>query len=555
MSKARNQQKNVFIGGAWPYANGDLHLGHIAALLPGDIIAKYYRLTGANVLFVSGSDCHGTPISVKAADEGVEPQEIACSYHNKFKNTLEKLGFDYDIYTNTMEGFHQEKVQEFIKDLSNHDLLFSKKVKLAFCLKCNRFLPDRYITGTCYNCGDSKARGDQCDSCGTLIEVERLTDIKCSVCHSEPIIQDVEHLFIKLSKFQNEIAELVSENCHNWRTNAIKLTRRYLKEGIQDRAISRDLDWGINVPIEGFLDKKIYVWFEAVLGYLTASMKWANQKGDNDLWEAFWDSKTVSYYIHGKDNIPFHTVIFPALLMGLGIQSLPSYIISSEYLLIEGQKLSTSRNWAIWVDDFLSRYDVDPLRYFLTINGPEKRDSDFSWSEFVERNNGELLGAFGNLINRTLVLVIKGFGQVVPNPGEYANEDFAILDLCRNLYPTVGDLIERGELREALKSIFDVIRACNKYFDEQAPWMTVKTDKEKAATTLKVCLDLILNLSNLSSPFLPNITKKALGFVNCSPSWEYTELTVGSTIHEPHILVERLDKKIIADEVQRLGKK
>ncbi|AZR72969.1 methionine--tRNA ligase [Anoxybacter fermentans] len=554
MTKLRNRNKNVFIGGAWPYANGSLHLGHIAALLPGDVIAKYYRLTGANVLYVSGSDCHGTPISVKAANEGVEPQNIAGTYHNEFKNTFEKLGFDYDIYTNTMEDFHKEKVQEFIKQLYRNDLLYSKEVKQAFCPKCNRFLPDRYITGTCYNCGAAGARGDQCDVCGSLIEVEYLTDKKCTVCHTEPVVKDVEHLFIKLSKFQDKIAELVDKNEDKWRANAINLTRRYLREGIKDRAISRDLDWGISVPIKGYEDKKIYVWFEAVLGYLTASMKWAKERGNEDLWKDFWNDSVISYYIHGKDNIPFHTIIFPALLMGLGIQSLPSHIISSEYLTIEGKRLSTSRNWAIWAEDFLSRYDADPLRYFLIINGPEKRDSDFSWSEFLERNNGELLGAYGNLINRTLALVIKGFGKVVPTPAEYTSEDYAILNLCKGLYTKVGELIEKGELKEALKEIFEVIRASNKYFDVQTPWLTVKSDKEKAATTLKVCLDLILNLSNLCYPFVPGIATKALAFLNCSPSWEYSELTAGSPINEPYILVKKLDKKIIEEEVARLGK-
>lgn len=552
MAELKNLNKKILIGGAWPYANGSLHLGHIAGLLAGDVIARYYRITGANVMFVSGSDSHGTPISVKAMNEGVKPSEIVEKYHHEFKETFSALGFSYDLYTLTMDDYHKEKVKEFFIKLHEKGLLYPKKVKMAFCPKCNRFLPDRYLIGTCNNCGYSGARGDQCDECGTLIDVEKLQNKKCIICQTEPEIRETEHLFFALSKFQKELEKLVQINESRWRKNAVGLAKRYLNEGVIDRAVTRDLDWGIDVPLEGFEGKKIYVWFEAVLGYITATMKLLKDNSQFT-WEEFWDKETISYYVHGKDNIPFHTIILPALLTGLDIDSLPTYIISSEYLTIEGKKISTSRNWAIWVKDYLSRYDPDPLRYFLIINGPETRDSDFSWSELVERNNSELLGAYGNLVNRTLSQVIKNFESRIPKPGVYDQEDTAIIGKCKSLYGSIGELIEKGELKEALKEVFEVIRATNKYIDTKAPWSTIKKDRELAATTLKVCLDAIINLSSICYPFVPHIAEKALGFLNETPKWEYRELTPGGLINEPTLLIKRLDKSIVNEEVARLG--
>ena len=382
--------------------------------------------------------------------------------------------------------------------------------------------------------------------------MEKLQNKKCIICQTEPEIRETEHLFFALSKFQKELEKLVQINESRWRKNAVGLAKRYLNEGVIDRAVTRDLDWGIDVPLEGFEGKKIYVWFEAVLGYITATMKLLKDNSQFTC-EEFWDKETISYYVHGKDNIPFHTIILPALLMGLDIDSLPTYIISSEYLTIEGKKISTSRNWAIWVKDYLSRYDPDPLRYFLIINGPETRDSDFSWSELVERNNSELLGAYGNLVNRTLSQVIKNFEGRIPKPGVYDQEDTAIIGKCKSLYGSIGELIEKGELKEALKEVFEVIRATNKYIDTKAPWSTIKKDRELAATTLKVCLDAIINLSSICYPFVPHIAEKALGFLNETPKWEYRELTPGGLINEPTLLVKRLDKSIVNEEVARLG--
>ena len=554
MQNTINNGKKVLIGGAWPYANGSLHLGHVAALLPGDILSRYFRLTGADVQFVSGSDCHGTPISMRAADEGVDASVIADRYHDEFIKTFKQLGFTYDLYTKTSDQFHKETVQKFFVKLYEKGLLSSKLEKMAYCVKCERFLPDRYLVGTCHNCGFEGARGDQCDGCGSLLDVDKLINKMCNLCGSSPEVRETQHLFLALSKFQNSLEELLDKNSDLWRQNAVGLSKRYLKEGLEDRAASRDLDWGIDVPIKGFEDKKIYVWIEAVLGYVTASIKLLQDKyGIND-WMSYWNKDLISYYVHGKDNIPFHTLILPALLMGLDIEALPTYIISSEYLTIEGKKLSTSRNWAIWAKDYIERYDADPLRYFLVMNGPEIRDSDFSWREYVERNNGELLGAYGNLINRTLAMVIKTFGNFVPTPSEYKPEDTELIEKCKSLFDQTGNLIEQGELKQSLKEIFDVIRSTNKYIDTQAPWATASTDKERTATVLKICLDMILNLSSLCYPFIPIIAEKALTFLNQKPEWIYRELQANSPINQPVVLVKKLDKSIIVEEINRIGK-
>lgn len=548
-----SKEKRVLIGGAWPYANGPLHMGHIAALLPGDVLARYFRLNGANVLYVSGSDCHGTPISMRAEKEGVDPSVIADKYHNEFEETFNKLGFSYDVYTKTSDSFHKKMVQDFFTKLYDRELLYIKTDKMPYCDNEKRFLPDRFVIGICYECG-SETKGDQCDNCNTIIEPKKLIDIKCNSCGNTPEFRETQHLYFKLSKFQNEIENLVKNaSTDTWRKNAIQMTKRYLKEGLLDRATSRDLDWGIDIPIEGFEDKKIYVWFEAVLGYVTASAKWFNDNGKKDDWEKFWGEGLTSYYVHGKDNIPFHSVILPSLLSGLKL-SLPTNMTASEYLTIEGGKLSTSKNWAIWVNDYLKSYDPDPLRYFLIMNGPEYKDSDFSWREYFERNNGELLGAYGNLVNRTLSMNIKYFGKAVPAYGEYTKDDIELLEKVKKLYDTVGAHIEKSEFKKGLECVFEVIRNTNKYIDTQAPWTTIKTDVKRTATILKVCMDSILNISSLTYPFIPQVSGKALSFLNHKPAWRFRELEIASEINEPTILVKRLDKSIIEEEVSKLGK-
>ena len=544
--------KKVLIGGAWPYANGSLHLGHIAALLPGDILARYFRLTGAEVLYVSGSDCHGTPISLRAEAEGVSPEEIANKYHKEFITNFEKLGFSYDVYTQTTAQYHKKHVQQFVSQLYNSGWLMHRTEKVCYCSTCHRFLPDRYVIGQCYSCG-KPTRGDQCDNCNTVIEMEKLIDIKCNICNTQPEFKETEHLFFKLSNLQDKISELLDKNSKSWRQNAVSLTRRYLNEGLINRAITRDIDWGIEIPIEGFEQKRVYVWFEAVLGYITAVLKWHEEHGCAEDAYKFFGDDLKAYYVHGKDNIPFHTVILPGLLMALGIKALPTKIVSSEYLTIEGRKLSTSRNWAVWVPDYLENYDPDPLRFFLIMNGPENRDSDFSWREFVEKNNGELLGAYGNIVNRTLSMVIKNFGHAVPEPAQYQPDDTEILDKAKELFDTVGKCIEECDFKEGLKKIFDVVRDANKYIDTQAPWSLTDSVKQRLATILNVCVELILNISSLLYPYIPHIAAQALSFLNEQPAWNYRRIKPNK-INQPVVLVKKLDKKVIETEVQKLGK-
>ncbi len=538
---------NIFIGGAWPYANGSLHIGHIAALLPGDVIARYFRLKGENVLYVSGSDCHGTPISIRSKKENISPKEIANRYHNEFKYCFDKLGFSYDKYCRTDDEYHKKEVQNIIKILYNNELIYEKEVEQLFCEKCNQFLADRFVEGICPVCGNI-ARGDQCDACSTILDPLELQDRKCKICGNEPVVKNIKQLFFRLSKFEEELLAHLEKSKDNWRINAVNNSQRYLDEGLQDKAISRDLPWGIDIPIKGYEDKKVYVWIDAILGYLTLSKKWALE--NNSDWKEFWNSKAVSYYVHGKDNIPFHTVILPALLKGSGIDKFPDKVISSEYVTLEGKKISTSSNWAVWIPDIIEKYNIDSLRYFLITNGPEKRDTDFSWREFVNKNNGELLGVYGNLVNRTLIFVKKYFESRIPEGELETNIDEKI----KFLYDEVGRLIEKGNLKSVIDEIFDFIRSINKYFDEKTPWTTINTDRIECANTIYNCLVAIINIANLLQPFLPFSSAKIKTWLNCDiETWRYIDLKAGTSIEEIDILFERLDKKIIGEELSKLG--
>lgn len=497
---------NVFIGGAWPYANGSLHLGRLSSVLPGDVLARYFRSKGDNVLYVSGSDCHGTPVAVQAVNEGITPGAFASRYHEEFLKCFEQLGFSYDLYTRTDQQQHHKVVQELFTKLLENGHLYKKTIAQCYCEVDQRFLPDRYVEGTCPVCGQ-RARGDQCDYCSTILDPADLLDRVCKLCGNTPSERPTEHYYLSLSNFQFELTEYVEE-AQFWRDNAIKLTKRYLQEELQDRAVTRDLSWGVDVPVAGFEDKKIYVWIEAVSGYLSASKQWAAQSGGS--WEDFWleeKRKITAYYVHGKDNIPFHTLIWPAVLLGAGGLHLPDRIISSEYLTLEGQKFSTSRNWAVWVPDILERYQPDSIRYFLIANGPEKRDTDFSWREFIYSHNGELLGAFGNFVNRSLAFVDKFYEGKVPN-GQLDKGWNDNIDL---LYLESGRLIEAGNLKDALEYIFSYVRKANQYFDLQKPWIQIKEDQVSCDSAIYTCVQIIANLANLLHPFLPFSCDKIRG--------------------------------------------
>ncbi len=538
--------KTILIGGAWPYANGSLHIGHIAALLPGDVIARYHRAKGDDVYFVSGSDCHGTPVAIRAKQESKSPEEISNYYHKEFKECLEKLGFSYDVYTKTSSEEHKQFVKEFHKKLYESPYVYEKETPQAYCTHCNTFLADRFVIGKCPDCKE-ETRGDQCDSCGSVLEPESLLEPVCVVCKNEISFKNTQHLYIAISKLEKELKDFI-ESHSNWRKNAIAFSNRYINEGLRDRALTRDLDWGIDVPKEGYQDKKIYIWAENVLGYLSAS-KIAVLQRHGDL-DKVWGLDAKHYYIHGKDNIPFHTIILPSLLIANGLGwHLPDEIISSEYLTLEGKKISTSQNYAIWIKDIIDRYNADSLRYYFLTNGPEKKDADFSWREYVNSHNGELLGAYGNFINRSLAFIVKYLNGVVP-VGELNKDIDNKIDL---LYSEIGRKIESGNFKDAIDTLFEFIRYANKYFDTEQPWITRNTDNKACNNTLFNCVQIISNLAILLHPFLPFSSKKVCGWLNVNTVWEKQFVSSGYTLPEIQILFERIDKSVVEEEVAKLN--
>ena len=540
----------ILIGGAWPYANGSLHLGHIAALLPGDILARYYRQKGEKVLYISGSDCNGTPISIRANQENTTIKAIADKYHEEFEEVFNKLGFSYDLYTRTDAVHHHESVQKIFLTLLENGYLYKKKIEQAYCEKDKQFLPDRFVEGLCPNCG-AKARGDQCDQCSKILDPLDLIDKRCKICGNEPVIKETEHFYFSFSAFQGKL-EAYTEKAEQqklWRENAINLTKRYLAEGLPDRAVTRDLPNGVDVPVAGFEGKKIYVWIEAVAGYLTASIEWAKQNQQNV--ENWWNEQTKSYYIHGKDNIPFHSVIWPAILLGINNLALPTHIISNEYLTLEKRKLSTSQNWAVWMPDILQKYDPDSVRYFLTVNAPENRDTDFSWREFIYSHNGELLGAFGNFVNRTLKFIEKSFEGEIPQ----AKIDGVIYHQTKGLFGEVGALIESGHFKQALETIFDYVRAANRYFDERKPWIQVKEDFKECKEILATCVFIIQNLAQLLQPFLPFASTKIKTMLNIQENAWTIQNELPLKVNSIYPIYERLDLKLIEEELEKLIEK
>lgn len=548
----------IFIGGAWPYANGSLHLGHIASLLSGDILARYYRRKGHPVLYFSGSDCYGTPIAVVAESRGVTPESIANQYHKEFSETFARLGFTYDLYSHTNRVEHHAVAQHLFTQLIEAGLLEKRTQKLPFCPTDNRFLPDRYVEGTCPLCGFVKARGDQCDQCGNLMDPTTLIDLKCKLDGTTPEIRETDHYFLLLSKTTTALASWVDQS-KGWRLNALAFTREYLARGLQDRAVTRDTDWGVPIPIDGLESKRIYVWFEAVIGYLSASIIWAKERGTPDAWKEFWKEDALHFYVHGKDNIPFHSMIWPAMLMGASSYDgqklhLPDRIVSSEYLTLEGKKLSTSRNWAVWIPDYLERFQVDSLRYMLTVNGAETKDADFTWDDFAARHNNELLATLGNLVQRTITFTIKNFGPNVPSTPITLPESQQLLTMLPLVFQEVGDAIEQTAFRAGLQRVIKLAQATNQYLDFTAPWKAVKTDPEKAKEAMHVSLQSIQALSILLDPFLPNTALRIRTMLKSpEPGWHFEPLSPGSDLGIPELLFTKIEPEHIAAEKARLG--
>lgn len=525
---------NILIGGAWPYANGSLHIGHLAALLPGDVLARYWRLKGETVFYVSGSDCYGTPITVRARQEGRTPEKISDRFHAEFCDAFEKLGFSYDLYTKTSDPCHIAFVQAFHKRLYAGRYVAERAERQACCPACRKPLTDRLVVGLCPVCG-AAARGDQCDACGEILDADTLLDAKCAECGSPVVFRETTQLFLLLTELRQELTALLESHPH-WRKNAVAFTKRYLDEGLRDRAITRDLDWGIPVPKPGFEQKKIYIWAENVLGYLSASAAFCEERGIP--FEAVFGENALHYYVHGKDNIPFHTIILPALLLaeGSGLH-LPDVIVSSEYATLEGRKISTSRNHAVWVRDLAAQYNPDAIRYFFLANGPERRDMDFTFRAFAEQNNTELVGAWGNFVNRTLAFIRKYLGNTVPD----GTPDPAVMRETARAFSEVSDKIEKARIREALDTAFELVRFGNKYYDRNEPWKTRTSAPEACADTLYNCTCLIANLAVLLSPFLPFSSEKLIRWLGLSTHWAVQAATPGKPLPEISILFSRIE--------------
>ncbi len=550
--------ERIFIGVAWPYAEGSLQIGNIAgAYLPADIFARYHRLKGNEVLMVSGSDQHGTPITLKAEQEGKTPQEIIDFYQREFIACWQKLGINFDYYTGTHTENHTRVAQDIFLKLLEKGYLFKETVEQMYCPQCQRFLPDRYVEGTCPFCKTPGARGDQCDACSKPLNATELKDPYCRICKTTPVPKNSEHFFLKLSAFQEKLEKWAAKQ-KQWRPNVYGFTQRYLKEGLRDRAITRDIEWGIPVPVKGFENKRLYVWFEAVIGYLSASKEWAEKSGNKDKWQPFWQEGIKSYYFLAKDNIPFHTLIWPAMLMGYEGLALPYDVPANEFLTIEGKKISRSRNWAVYMPDYLSRYDPDPLRYILSINMPETSDADFSWREFVRRNNDELVATYGNLVNRVLTFTYRNFGGKVPESGTLDDTDKNIIKDADACLEKVGESIARCSFKQSIQSAMALAQQANRYLDEKAPWKKIKEDKQAAATSLYVAINVISRLKTMLSPFLPFSSQKVheyLGFGGKveEAGWQPQPVPAGQKLSEPKPLFVKLDESIIEEETKRIG--
>jgi methionyl-tRNA synthetase len=593
--------ENILIAIAWPYANAEIHVGNITGShLPGDIVARYHRLLGDNVLVVSGTDSHGTPVTLRADAEGLPVEEVYQRFHNQFVDLFQKTGISYDLFTTTHTENHFKVSQSMFLALQKNGFLYTESRPQWYSPAARRFLPDRYVEGTCYLCGFQGARSDQCDRCGNVLEPEKLLDPRSKVDGSTPELRETEHFFLDLSKLEPEVAKFLSERQHYWRDTVVGQSLGQIEsEGLRPRPITRDLDWGIPVPVEGWNGKCIYVWFEAVIGYLSATIEWAKISGKPERWHDWWtDPAAKAFYFIGKDNIFFHAAQWPAQLKGAGKEfveifeeeegqflNLPYDVPANQFLNLEGQKISGSRNWAVWGLDFLERYDPDALRYYLTINMPEFRDTDWDWAEFVARNNNELVATWGNLANRILAFAYKHWEGRVPDPGTLRPADLEILAKVESGFQSVGELFNAVKLRAALSEALRIASEVNKYIDTSAPWFEIKNDKAAAAQTIYTALRAIDSLKLLFAPILPFSSKRlhnylgytqplfgeqyteeqtdALGTHNvlryrpaqACGEWKASQLAAGQTLLPPAPLFKKLDEKIVVPEERaRLGK-
>jgi methionyl-tRNA synthetase len=591
--------KHILTAAAWPYANGPRHIGHVSGFaIPSDMFSRYQRMAGNNVLMVSGTDEHGTPIQVQADSEGVSARELVDRYNGVIGNDLAKLGVSYDLFTRTTTRNHYAVVQEMFLTLLKNGYIFPKTALGAISPSTGRTLPDRYIEGTCPICGYPGARGDQCDNCGNQLDPTDLIDPRSKINGEAPLFVEQEHFFLDLPAFTEALAKWLRSKEGEWRPNVLKFSLNLLDD-LQPRAITRDIDWGVPVPLDGWRDrndKRIYVWFDAVIGYLSASIEWARRSGDPQAWRAWWsDESAEAYYFMGKDNIVFHSEIWPSMLLGydgrgakggqpgeFGQLNLPSEVVSSEYLTMEGRKFSSSRQVVIYVKDFLDRYDVDALRYYVAVAGPEAHDTDFTWSEFVRRNNDELVATWGNLVNRSVSFAAKNVG-VIPAAGQLTDADRALLDVTSGAFAGVGEHLARSRFKAAVNEAMRAVGEANKYFSEQAPWKLRTTDEERMQTVLHVTLQAVADAKTLLTPFLPRSSQAVhemlggtgewsgmprieqvdedggpsypviTGDYDSTFRWESRPVTAGTPLAVPVPLFTKLDPSVIDEELARLG--
>ena len=536
--------KNILVSVAWPYASGSRHLGHIGgAYLPADIFARYHRVIGNKVLMVSGSDVHGTPITVRADAEGVEPIDIVNKYHNEFLGYWEKLNISWDNYTTTMTDTHIEVVHDIFLQLLENGLIDKQTSLQAYDKSEDKFLPDRYVEGTCPHCSYSEARGDQCDSCSKTLDPEELINPVSKISGNTAEFKETEHFFLKLSSLEAKLADWLDTR-EGWRPHVINWAKSFVKEGLLDRAITRDLDWGIKIPVDDLGDgKKIYVWFEAVIGYLSASKEWAKLNGDEDAWKDWWTNEDAeSYYFIGKDNVPFHAVIWPSILLGYEGLNLPTNVPANQYILVKGEKASASRGVGKSLDEYLNEWNPDSLRYALASVLPEQSDSEISEDEMIRRNNEELVAAWGNLVQRVFKQIQNNF-EKLNNIGPEEELDIKLLESVTNSYEQIGNQIEKVELKSALQESMKVVSTVNVYLNETEPWKVIKEDADRAYRILDTSLIAIDSCANLLYPFMPTTSNKVKNAIprETNNDWGVNKIKTGAELKEIGLLFKKFD--------------
>jgi methionyl-tRNA synthetase len=550
------------LGVAWPYASGPRHIGHAAgAYIPADIFARYHRMAGDEVLMVSGSDQHGTPVTVVADEEGVGPEVIAERYHQLHAQSFEELGISFDLYWKTSAAGHKKVAQEVFRTLLEKGHLYEKEMLASYCPTDRRFMPDRYIEGECPHCHYKEARGDQCENCGRLLDPFDLIEPRCKVDGTRPVQRKTKHFFLRLTAVQGPIEAYLKDKSY-WKAHVLNFALAWLKEGLKDRPITRDIGWGIEVPVEGWEGKRIYVWFEAVIGYLSTSIEWARRQGRPDAWKEWWfNPEARHYYFVGKDNIPFHAIFWPAMLMGYDEAiNLPYDIPANQYLRVQGRKMSTSRGTGENLHEMLAEYEPDALRYYATAKMPELRDTDFTWEDFAAKVNGELLAAYGNFVHRVLTFTHKNFGEV-PEAGELSKEDEAFLRELEEGWRAVGQNLAYVHFRDALQGIMRLARRGNQYFDAQAPWDLLTEDRQRAGTVLQVALRVVRGLAILTAPFLPFSAQRLWAYLGYDGpveevSWEAVPdgIAGGQQLRAPKPLFRKIEfvPVPVEEEAERL---